>query len=161
MLKDLKKFYKNKRIFITGNTGFKGSWLTMILNSFNSNLCGYSLNENFKPSMYELLNLKSKIKLIKGDVRNFQHLNKSINKFKPDIIFHLAAQSLVQKSYIDPLFTVSTNTGGSANILESCRLSKSLKSLVYITSDKCYENVEWIWDIEKTISLEDMILRFI
>ena len=145
MLKDLKKFYKNKRIFITGNTGFKGSWLTMILNSFKSNLCGYSLNENFKPSMYELLNLKSKIKLIKGDVRNFQHLNKSINKFKPDIIFHLAAQSLVHKSYIDPLFTVSTNTGGSANILESCRLSKSLKSLVYITSDKCYENVEWIW----------------
>ena len=95
MLKDLKKFYKNKRIFITGNTGFKGSWLTMILNSFNSNLCGYSLNENFKPSMYELLNLKSKIKLIKGDVRNsFKQIYKQI---QTDIIFHLAAQSLVHK----------------------------------------------------------------
>ena len=145
MLEDLKKFYKNKKIFITGNTGFKGSWLTMILNSFNSRICGYSLSENSKPNMFNLLNLKHKIKLIKGDVRNFKYLNKSVNKFKPDIIFHLAAQSLVQKSYSDPFFTVSTNTGGSANILESCRMSNSVKSLVYITSDKCYENVEWIW----------------
>ena len=145
MLSDLKKFYKNKKVFITGNTGFKGSWLTMLLNSFGSKICGFSLYETSKPNMYRILNLNKKIKFEKGDIRDLNSLNKAVNKFKPDIVFHLAAQSLVKESYKNPHFTISSNTGGSANILECCRLSKSLKSLVYITSDKCYENVEWIW----------------
>ena len=98
MLDDLKKFYKNKKIFITGNTGFKGSWLTMILNSFNSRLCGYSLSENSKPNMFNLLNLKHKIKLIKGDVRNFQYLNKSVN----NMVIRNGDLNKLTKSMLDP-----------------------------------------------------------
>lgn len=145
MLNELKKFYKNKKILITGNTGFKGSWLTMILNSLGSKTYGYSLYETSRPNLYKILKLNKKIKFIKGDIRDLNSLRSTINKFKPEIIFHLAAQSLVKESYKNPHFTVSTNSGGSTNILESCRLSKSIKSLVFITSDKCYENVEWIW----------------
>jgi len=145
MLRNLKKFYKNKKILITGNTGFKGSWLTMLLNSFGSKICGFSLYETSKPNLYRILKLNKKINFIKGDIRDLNSIQTAVNKFKPDIIFHLAAQSLVKDSYIDPHFTISTNAGGSNNILECCRLSKSLKSIVYITSDKCYENVEWIW----------------
>ena len=145
MIKDLKKFYKNKKILITGNTGFKGSWLTMLLNSFGSKICGFSLNETSKPNLYRVLKLNKKIISVKGDIRDLNRIKKTVDNFKPDIIFHLAAQSLVMESYKNPHFTISTNSGGSANILESCRLSKTLKSLVYITSDKCYENVEWIW----------------
>ena len=145
MLRNLKKFYRNKKILITGNTGFKGSWLTMLLNSFGSKIYGFSLYETSKPNLYRILKLNKKIDFTKGDIRDLNSIQTVVNKFKPDIIFHLAAQSLVKDSYNDPHFTISTNTLGSTNILECCRLSKSLKSIVYITSDKCYENVEWIW----------------
>ena len=145
MLLELEKFYKNKKILITGNTGFKGSWLTLILSSLKSKVLGYSISELPNPNLYKILKLNKKVKFIKGDIRNFNYLMKTVEKFNPHIIFHLAAQSLVKKSFKKPLYTISTNTGGSANILECSRLSKSVKSLVYITSDKCYENSEWIW----------------
>ncbi len=141
----LNKFYKNKKVLITGNTGFKGAWLTLVLESLGANIMGYSISELDKPNMFNLLKIKDRIKFVSGDIRDFKRLKKELDKFKPEIIIHLAAQSLVNESYRSPLYTISTNTLGSANILEYSRNSKSVKSLIYVTTDKCYENKEWIW----------------
>lgn len=146
----MKNFYKNKRILITGNTGFKGSWLTFILNRLGSKIVGYSNSIVSKPNMFEVLNLKNEIVFINEDIRDFKKLSSVFNKYKPEIVFHLAAQPLVRKSYKDPLYTISTNVEGSLNVLECSRLSKSIKSLVYVTSDKCYENQEWIWSYRES-----------
>ena len=140
MKNQLGQFYKNKKILITGNTGFKGSWLTVILKKYGANILGISLSEVGKPNMFNLLNLNKKIKYIKKDIRNFNEIKKIADKFQPEIVFHLAAQSLVMRSYADPLNTISTNVIGSLNILEYVRLSKTVKSLIYVTSDKSYEN---------------------
>lgn len=141
----MKNFYKNKKILITGNTGFKGSWLTFILNRLGAKIVGYSNSIVSKPNMFEILNLKNEIVFINEDIRDFKKLSFTFNKYKPEIVFHLAAQPLVRKSYKYPLYTVSTNVEGSLNVLECSRLSKTVKSLIYVTSDKCYENQEWIW----------------
>ena len=143
--KPMKNFYKNKKILITGNSGFKGSWLTFILNRLGSEIIGYSNSIVSKPNMFEVLNLKNEIVFINEDIRDFKKLSYVFNKYKPEIVFHLAAQPLVRMSYKDPLYTISTNVEGSLNVLECSRLSKSIKSLIYVTSDKCYENQEWIW----------------
>ena len=143
--KPMKNFYKNKKILITGNSGFKGSWLTFILNRLGSKIIGYSNSIVSKPNMFEVLNLKNEIVFINEDIRDFKKLSYVFNKYKPEIVFHLAAQPLVRMSYKDPLYTVSTNVEGSLNVLECSMLSKSIKSLIYVTSDKCYENQEWIW----------------
>ena len=145
MQKLLKKFYKNKRVLITGNTGFKGTWLTLILENFGAKIMGYSISELDRPNMFNLLNIKDRIKFIQGDIRDSNKLKTELNKFKPEIIIHLAAQSLVKESFKSPLYTVSTNVMGSANILEYSRNSSFLKSLIYVTTDKCYVNNEWVW----------------
>ena len=142
MYLSLKKFYKNKRVLITGNTGFKGAWITLMLNCLGARVMGYSLAEMSKPNMFELLKLKNNIRHISGDINDFSKVKKEFDKFKPQIIIHLAAQSIVRLSYKKPLETFSTNILGSANILEYSRHCKSLKSLIYVTSDKCYENKE-------------------
>ncbi len=142
MKNHLKKFYHNKRILITGNSGFKGSWLTVILKAFGAKIMGISISNVSEPNMFSLLTLNKKIIYLKEDIRNFKKLKKKIDKFKPEIIFHLAAQSLVINSYKNPLETISTNVMGSANILEYVKSSKNVKSLIYVTSDKVYENDE-------------------
>ena len=142
MYQSLKKFYKNKRVLITGNSGFKGAWITLMLNTLGAHVMGYSLSEISKPNMFKLLKLKNKIRHVNGDIRNFNKSKKQFDKFKPQIIIHLAAQSIVRLSYKKPLETFSTNILGSANILEYARNCSSLKSLIYVTSDKCYENTE-------------------
>lgn len=137
--------YQGKRVFITGHTGFKGAWLSIWLLNLGAEVIGYSKDIPTNPSIFESCQLKNHVNHLCGDVRDLENLTKAINSSKPEIIFHLAAQALVQKSYDDPKTTLDTNIGGSINILEAFRHSKSAKSLVFVTSDKCYENREWIW----------------
>ena len=152
--KKIINFYKNKKIFITGHSGFKGSWLTFILKMFGAKVYGYSLKPIVRPSNFELLNLKKLInKNYFCDIRNKKKLNEAITKINPDIIFHLAAQPLVKKSYIEPLETFETNINGTLNILEISKKIKSLKSIVIITSDKCYKNNEKISGYKETDEL--------
>jgi len=137
--------YKNKKVLVTGHTGFKGSWLTQWLLLLNANVSGYALLPPTSPSLYDQLdndkNIHSKI----GDVRNFENLKKFIGEVKPDIIFHLAAQSLVRESYLNPLETLETNVTGTANVLDAVRQLNLPTNIVVITSDKCYDNKEWIF----------------
>jgi len=137
--------YSNKRVLITGNTGFKGSWLTVWLLSMGADVAGYSVNVPSKPSNFEVLGLKNRIKHYIGDVRDRKKLEATINDFKPEIIFHLAAQAQVRKSYADPVTTFETNAIGTMNVLECLRTNPFIRAGIIITSDKCYRNVEWVW----------------
>jgi len=137
--------FKNKRILITGDTGFKGSWLSLWLSMLGAKVYGFALPPDSENSHYKLLGLDKIINHTDGDIRNINAVNKIFNKAKPEIVFHLAAQALVRKSYNEPKLTFDTNLGGSVNVMESALLSKSLKALVMITSDKCYKNKEWLW----------------
>ena len=134
------KNYKKLKVLITGTTGFKGSWLAFWLHSLGANITGVSLKPEKESILFSVLQLEKKINQKYVDIRDFKKLNDIIKIFKPDIIFHLAAQSIVSKSFSDPLNTVATNVLGSTNILESYRLNK-IPALVYITSDKCYLNL--------------------
>lgn len=131
--------YKDKNVLITGHTGFKGSWLTLWLSKMGANVIGYSIDTPTSPAHHEMINLNNIIS-IEGDILDTKKLEKVINEHSPDIIFHLAAQSLVRKSYKEPLKTFETNIMGTLNILEICRKSQNVKAIVNITSDKCYEN---------------------
>lgn len=135
-------FWSNKKVFITGHTGFKGSWLTLWLNYLGAEIMGYSLPVSKNEYLFKKLKLKSqfKIKSIFGDINNLNYLKKNIKNFKPDIVFHLAAQPIVIDSYKRPIKTLNTNIIGTANLLESCIKIDNLKSIVIITTDKCYEN---------------------
>jgi CDP-glucose 4,6-dehydratase len=137
----LSSFYKNKKIFITGHTGFKGAWLNLFLNNMGAKTLGYSLKPNKSlPSLYNLLKFEKMSESRFEDIRNFNNLNECIEKFQPDMVFHLAAQPLVIKSYKDPVETLSTNIMGTVNLLEICKSVKTIKAIINITSDKCYEN---------------------
>ena len=139
------KSFKGKKIFITGHTGFKGTWLTFLLTELGAEVMGYALEPYYGPSHFNMLKLREKIKHVVGDVRDYNALNNAIQSFQPEYVLHLAAQPLVKKSYYDPVYTFSTNIMGSVNLLDAVRNCASVRSLVYITSDKCYENLEWIW----------------
>ncbi|AKL98634.1 CDP-glucose 4,6-dehydratase [Endomicrobium proavitum] len=145
--------YKGKKVFITGHTGFKGSWLALWLSSLGAEVCGYALAPNTTPALFNILKLKKKIRHIKADVRNFKKLKKELCSFNPDIIFHLAAQPLVRLSYKDPLDTYSTNVLGTANVFEAARLCKNVKAIVNVTTDKCYKNKEQNYAYKETDEL--------
>ena len=134
--------YKNKTVLVTGHTGFKGSWLVYWLNKMGAKVIGYSLEAPTTPSHIELLNLN--IISIVGDIRDLEKLNQTFEIYKPDIVFHLAAQALVRLSYENPIETYETNVIGTLKVFEACRIAK-VKAIVNITSDKAYENKEWIW----------------
>lgn len=135
--------YAGKKVFLTGHTGFKGSWLSLWLTMLGAKVCGYSLAPNTNPSMFSELNIESKIeKSINGNILDVEALEKSIFDFQPDIVFHLAAQPLVRLSYSEPVLTYQTNVIGSLNVLEAARKCKSVKAFVNVTTDKCYENKE-------------------
>lgn len=135
--------YKNKKVLITGHTGFKGSWLALWLIKMGADVIGYSLTPPTKPSHFELLNLD--IDSYIADIRNKEKLIEVFKKTKPEIVFHLAAQPLVRLSYKEPIETLETNIIGTANVFEACKLTDSVRAVLNITSDKCYENKEWIW----------------
>ena len=137
--------YHDHRVLVTGHTGFKGSWLSSWLLDLGATVAGFSTNIPTKPSHFEVLRLTDRIEHFEGDVRNKGSLQKAIDKFCPEIVFHFAAQSLVRKSYEDPALTFETNSIGTLNLLECLRNQPSIKAAVLITSDKCYENVEWLW----------------
>jgi CDP-glucose 4,6-dehydratase len=137
-----KNFWHGKKIFVTGHSGFKGSWLSIWLLKLGAKLKGYSLEPNTDPSIFNALNLNKKIESDFNDIRNFDELKKSIVSFKPDILFHMAAQPLVRDSYKNPIYTFETNTMGTLNVLEACKYCKNLESIIIVTTDKCYENDE-------------------
>lgn len=138
-------FWKGKRVFITGHTGFKGSWLTLWLQSMGAVLKGFSLNPPTVPSLYVTASVDNLIDSTIGDIRNFEQLHATINNFKPDIVFHMAAQPLVRLSYEEPVETYSTNVMGTVHLLEAVKRVGGVKAVINITSDKCYENREWVW----------------
>ncbi len=139
----MKSFYNNKKVLITGHTGFKGSWLSQILINFGSDVVGVSLEPNTTPSLFEELGIKNKCKNYFVDIRNENVLKKIFEDERPEIVFHLAAQAIVRTSYNEPVNTISTNVMGTAHVLEAVRNSESVKSVVIITTDKVYENKEW------------------
>lgn len=143
-------FYKDKKVFITGHTGFKGSWLCKILINAGAKITGYSLDVPTNPSLFELANIKGEITNIKGDIRNLNNLQKAFEESKPEIVFHLAAQPLVIESYQNPVYTYETNVIGTVNVLECIRKSDTVKSFVNITTDKVYQNNEWEWGYRET-----------
>ena len=139
------KLFKGKRVMVTGHTGFKGTWLTFLLTELGAEIMGFALPPDSDPSHFFLLNLENKINHLEGDICNADDLHGAIQSFQPDVVFHLAAQAIVKKSYIDPSMTFNVNVMGSTNLLNAVRTCDSVRSLVFVTSDKCYENVEWVW----------------
>lgn len=135
--------FKNKKVFVTGHTGFQGSWLSLWLKLLGSKVIGYSLEPPTEPALFDILGLENEITHIIGDVRNDSFLQSCMTKYKPDIVFHLAAQPLVRISYQKPVDTFQVNVLGTVNVLESIRNAPSVKAGVIITSDKCYDNKEW------------------
>jgi CDP-glucose 4,6-dehydratase len=135
--------YQGKKVLITGNTGFKGSWLALWLHKMGAEVLGYALAPDTTPSHWELLNLN--VKTITGDIRNSELLNKTVQEFQPEIIFHLAAQPLVRASYEDPVGTYETNVIGTLNVYQAARACSSVRAIVSITTDKVYQNNEWEW----------------
>jgi CDP-glucose 4,6-dehydratase len=142
--------YAGKRVLVTGHTGFKGSWLTTWLLKLGATVAGFSDCVPTEPSMFKETGLADNIEHHLGDVRDLAAVTKVIEEFKPDFVFHLAAQAIVSTSYSDPVGTITTNVVGTANVLEALRLLNPNCVAIMITSDKCYENVEWVWGYKET-----------
>ncbi len=136
---------KGKRVLVTGSTGFKGSWLCTWLIDLGANVSGFALPPKPDAPLFEQLKLDSRIAQYNGDIRQYDSINNVIEKTKPEIIIHLAAQALVRHGYQNPKETFDTNIGGSINLLESVRNCNNVRALIFITSDKCYKNKEWLW----------------
>lgn len=147
-------FYKGKRVFITGHTGFKGAWLCRILTLAGANVTGYSLEPPTTPSLFALTGIEKEVHSITGDVRNLDSLSSSMQEAKPDLVFHLAAQPIVRESYRDPVGTYSSNVMGTVNVLESLRHCESVRSFLNVTTDKVYENREWFWGYRENEPLD-------
>ena len=136
--------YENKKVLVTGNTGFKGCWLSMWLQSLGADVLGYALEPDTDPSMFTALNLQKKIHTVFASILDKEKLNKTFNDFKPEIVFHLAAQPLVLRSYKEPVLTYETNVIGTLNVLMAAKNCDSVRAFVNVTTDKCYENKEVI-----------------
>lgn len=145
--------FSGKTVLVTGHTGFKGTWLSLWLKQLGASVYGFSIDIPSNPSMFEALNVAAYVDHTIGDVRDFEALSALVARVQPDFVFHLAAQPIVSLSYQDPLTTISTNAMGTANILEACRQLKKKCTVLAITSDKCYENVEWEWGYRETDQL--------
>lgn len=138
-------FWEKKKVLITGHTGFKGSWLSLWLQKKGARTLGYSLLPPTKPSLFEVVRVADGMTSLTGDVRDLPHLKAILAKHQPEIVIHMAAQSLVRYSYSNPVETYTTNVMGTVNVLEAVRQTDSVKVVLIITSDKCYENKEWLW----------------
>ena len=138
-------FWRNKKVFITGHTGFKGSWLSLWLQELGAHVTGYALQPPSHPSLFEFVQLAQDMKSIIGDIRNGILLTNAMRQAAPDIVIHMAAQPLVRRSYADPVETYSTNVMGTVHLLEAVRQTHTVRAVVNVTTDKCYENKKWVW----------------
>lgn len=152
---DLISFYKGKRVFVTGHTGFKGSWMCKVLERAGAEVTGYSLKAPTKPSLFEIAEIeKGMKKFIIADIRDLSTLKQAVFEAQPEIVIHMAAQPLVRESYQNPVFTYETNVMGTVNILEVVRNCSSVKSVVNVTTDKVYRNNEWEWGYREIDTLD-------
>jgi len=139
------KFWHKKRVLVTGHTGFKGSWLSLWLQLLGAEVLGYSLGLPTEPTLFKLARVEENMKSVIGDIRNLKLLERTVIDYQPEIIIHMAAQPLVRQSYLNPVETYEINIMGTINLLESVRKTKTVKAFVNVTSDKCYDNKEWVW----------------
>lgn len=147
-------FYKDKRVLVTGHTGFKGTWLCKILINCGANVFGYALEPSTNPALFKMLRLEEKMFSIIGDIRDYENLKRVFDEVQPEVVLHLAAQPLVLESYKNPRETYETNVMGTVNILECVRNSKSVKSFLNVTTDKVYLNKEWQWGYRENEELK-------
>ncbi len=151
---DIKNFYKGKKVLVTGHTGFKGSWLCRILKKFGAEVVGYALDPPTDPSLFEIADIKKDMVSVIGDIADLEKLKDTFDKYRPEIVFHLAAQPIVRESYKDPVQTYKSNVMGTVNILECIRLSDYVKAFLNVTTDKVYLNREWEWGYRETDELD-------
>ena len=147
-------FYKGKKVFVTGHTGFKGSWLCKILANAGAEVTGYSLAPNTIPSLFEIAEIEKDVHSVLGDIRDYTSLKKAFDDAQPEIVLHLAAQPIVRDSYKEPAYTYETNVMGTVNILECVRSCKCVKSFLNVTTDKVYLNKEWLWGYRENEELD-------
>lgn len=145
--------WRGRRVFLTGHTGFKGSWLALWLARMEAQVCGYALDPCTEPNMFSLARVGPKVEDIRGDIRDYSAVEKAITGFAPEVVFHLAAQPLVHRGYDDPVGTYSTNVMGTVHVLEAVRKALSVRAIVCITTDKCYHNQDWVWPYRETDGL--------
>jgi len=143
-------FWAGKRVFVTGHTGFKGSWLCLWLQQLGANVSGYALAPPTNPSLFEVAQVAQGMKSVIGDIRDGAALIQAMRQAAPDIVIHMAAQPLVRRSYVDPVETYATNVMGTVNLLEAVRQTPSVRAVINVTTDKCYENKEWVWGYRET-----------
>jgi len=144
------KTWQRRRVFLTGHTGFKGSWLAVWLARLGAQIRGYALDPCTEPNLFNLASVGNIVEDVRGDVRDYAKLEASITDFAPEIVFHLAAQPIVRRSYADPVGTYSTNVMGTVHLMEAIRKTPSVHAVVCVTTDKCYQNQEWIWPYRET-----------
>lgn len=138
-------FWRGKRVFLTGHTGFKGSWLSLWLQSLGVELTGYALKPPTNPSLFEKARVAQGMTSLEGDIRDLESFSRAMQAARPEVVIHMAAQPLVRRSYVAPVETYSTNVMGTVHLLEAVRHCPSVRSVVNVTTDKCYENQEWVW----------------
>ena len=143
-------FWRGRRVFLTGHTGFKGSWLALRLHGLGANVAGYALAPPTEPSLYDLCRLDDRVSSVVADIRDAERLRRAMADADPEFVFHLAAQSLVRESYRRPAETYAVNVMGTVNLLEAVRACRRIRSVVLVTTDKCYENREWVWGYRET-----------
>ena len=147
-------FYRGKTVLVTGHTGFKGSWLCVMLQMAGANVVGYALKPAENQNLFRLSGIEGQIHSIEGDIRDLDHLKAVFDEFHPEVVFHLAAQPIVRESYENPVYTYETNVIGTVNILECVRTTSGVKSVLNVTTDKVYENKEWDWGYRETDALD-------
>ena len=147
------KFWRGKKVLLTGHTGFKGSWLSLWLSKMGAQVTGFALEPPSEPSMFELAHVAQDVSSIIGDIRDRDAVHAVVNESNPEIVLHLAAQPLVRESYVNPLDTFATNVMGTANLLSALQDCSATKAVVVVTSDKCYENREWSWGYRENESM--------
>ena len=149
-LEDVVKSWQGRRVFLTGHTGFKGGWLALWLSRLGARVRGYAVDPCTEPNLFTLASVGAVVDDVRGDVRDYAKLEASITEFAPEVVFHLAAQPLVRRSYADPVGTYATNVMGTVHLMEAVRKTPSARAVVCVTTDKCYQNQGWIWPYRET-----------
>lgn len=147
-------FYKDKTVLVTGHTGFKGSWLSVMLQMAGAKVVGYALPAVGEENLFSLAHVAEGMCSVEGDIRDLAHLKQVFEEHRPEIVFHLAAQPIVRKSYQNPVYTYETNVMGTVNLMECVRTTGGVRSVLNVTTDKVYENREWCWGYRETDALD-------